>query len=262
MLYTGQGNNIVHRLQYGWTGWTTGAPLDSQTVTAVLEQSPSVFTQDHLTVDAVHVQDDMLQVLFSTDAETSPATLAQRAKGRLQHALRAQGHAVVFSRKVAVRSVGHNVRAVVEQYLGRQLAKEDFADPRFVARLQQYTVTVPTVDLSKPAETAHGRYWYNLHLVLVVSGRHRFVEECELACIRDGILAVGEKLACQVAMVSVMPDHVHCALRGDPQRSPNNIGCAFQNGVAEQMRSGRIWEDQFYVGTFSEYDVDAILCKH
>jgi REP element-mobilizing transposase RayT len=262
MLYREQPAIVVHRLQYSWTGWTAGEPLDATTIGEVLQATPPLFAPDNLTIESFCVQSDMLQILFTADAAMSPVILSQHVKGRLQHALRQRDCTVAFSRKVAVRSIGHNVRATVAQYLQCQVARGDFADPRFAVKMQRYTVSVPTVDLTQPAETAHGRYWYNVHVVLVVSGRHRFVEDRDLACLRDGVLALGETMACRVAMVSVMPDHLHCAVRGNPQRSPTNIGCAFQNGIAERMRAGRIWEDRFYVGTFSEYDLGAIARKH
>lgn len=54
-----------------------------------------------------------------------------------------------------------------------------------------------------------------------------------------------------------MPDHVHIALRGNVERSPQEIALAFQNGVAGHMGC-RIWEFNYYVGTFGEYTMDAV----
>jgi hypothetical protein len=47
------------------------------------------------------------------------------------------------------------------------------------------------------------------------------------------------------------------ALRGNIERSPEEIALAFQNGLARVARC-RVWQDGFYVGTFSEYDLDVI----
>jgi len=54
-----------------------------------------------------------------------------------------------------------------------------------------------------------------------------------------------------------MPDHVHLALRGNIVRSPREIGVEFQNALADVVGC-RAWQDEFYAGTFSEYDVSAI----
>ncbi len=55
-----------------------------------------------------------------------------------------------------------------------------------------------------------------------------------------------------------MPDHLHAALRGNHAHSPNEIADAFQNNLAFGLGQARIWEDSFYVGTFSEYNMEAI----
>ena len=61
----------------------------------------------------------------------------------------------------------------------------------------------------------------------------------------------------RIAALAVMPDHVHMALRGNIERSPEEIGLAFQNGLS-RAAGCRIWQDGFYVGTFSEYDLNVI----
>jgi hypothetical protein len=47
------------------------------------------------------------------------------------------------------------------------------------------------------------------------------------------------------------------ALRGDPEKSPLEIGLAFKDGLAE-VAGCRRWEGSFYVGTFSEYALAAL----
>ena len=94
-----------------------------------------------------------------------------------------------FSRKLAVRAVGENRTATVESYIRSQVVNEHFVDERFANVLKQFTVIDSAVDLSVPSESASGRYWYNLHLVLVVDGRCRVVragDPCRQARRRDG----------------------------------------------------------------------------
>ena len=43
-------------------------------------------------------------------------------------------------------------------------------------QLKQFTVVCNDVDLSAPTETSHGRYWYNLHVVLVTTERYWIVD--------------------------------------------------------------------------------------
>ena len=41
---------------------------------------------------------------------------------------------------------------------------------RFCAMLAQFTRTFADVDLAAPTESSRGRYWYNLHVVLIFDG--------------------------------------------------------------------------------------------
>ena len=58
--------------------------------------------------------------------------------------------------------------------------------------------------------------------------------------------------------VSVMPDHIHMTLRGSIEHSPMDIGLASQNNLSFVLGYNRTWSEEFYVGTFSEYDVQSI----
>jgi REP element-mobilizing transposase RayT len=180
-----------------------------------------------------------------------------RVKGRLQHALRKCGMPVEFSRKVSFRSLGENTSDVVERYIRGQVGKGDFADPRFREIMRRFTIVSDDVRLAEPSESNSGRYWYDLHLVLVVADRFRITDPEQLGRIRDAVLTVAAEGGHRIAALSVMPDHVHMALRGNIERSPEEIALAFQNGLA-RAAGCRVWQDGFYVGTFSEYDLDVI----
>jgi REP element-mobilizing transposase RayT len=203
------------------------------------------------------VLNDAVQLLFTATHQLSPVTATQRIKGRLQHELRQAGTPVAFSRKVALRSLGDNTRPVVEGYLGKQVDKEDLDDPRFAATMKAFTVARAT-DLSQPAATHSGRFWYNLHIVLVTAGR-RWVRDYErLGKTRDGVLKVADAKGYRLKSVAVMPDHVHLALGGDPAQTPEEIALCFMNNLSFLLGRNRVWEDGYYVGTFSEYGVDVI----
>lgn len=247
----------AYRLRYSWTGWPSGKTFEN-TPAEILDEIVPLWEQDGLRLLEKRWAADKIQLLFSATPATSPVFLAARAKGRLDHALRAAGLQMRFSRKVAVRTIGDNTRKDVEGYIERQVAKERFADPRFEATMRQFTVVDPSVDLSVAGESARGRYWYNLHLVLVVVERYRIVDAKRLGTIRDWCFKIAEKKGYAISRLSVMPDHLHIALRGDHEQSPNEIVYAFQNNLAYAFGQTSIWENGFYVGTFSEYDMDAV----
>ncbi|MFN0051874.1 MAG: transposase [Planctomycetales bacterium] len=260
-LYRLSDQSPAYQLRYSWCGWTeTGnfqdLPADSWTaLTAAWET-------DDLRLLKRSLQDDTVQLTFSATPSVSPIFLAARAKGRLQHALRkAKVKPVEFSRKLAVRSIGDNTASDVEKYIESQVSSAGFVDADFAKFLEQFTVNDRSIDLSQPTESNSGRYWYNLHLVLVTDGRHRFVDEPSLRQLRDGSLKIGAKKGYRISALSVMPDHLHVALRGAIDQSPDQIALAFQNNLAFMVNRGAIWRPGFYVGTFGEYNMNAIRMR-
>lgn len=245
-------------LRYTWCGWITRGDLRHLSVDgwAALEKT---WQNDGLNLLESKIDEDRILLTFSTKPVVSPVFLAARAKGRLEHALRASdGRGVTFSRKVVVRSVGDNVTNDVEAYIASQIQNEEFVDPRFAEFLKQFTVFDSSVDLSIPAESRSGRYWYNLHLVLVTDGRTRIVDELNLKTLRDGSFRIAAKKDFKIAAISVMPDHVHLALRGVFDQSPEEIALSFMNNLVHMLNMGAIWKPSYYVGTFGEYNMRAI----
>ncbi len=154
-------------------------------------------------------------------------------KGRLQHALRkASPNFSGFSRKVSVNTVGHNCREDVEAYIASQVDAASFADPSFRDMLKEFTTIREDVDLSLPTESLHGRYWYNLHLVLVNAERYPVVDRRRLGRVHEFSFKIAERKGYKISRLSVMPDHLHAALRGNIEESPQEIALAFQNNLA------------------------------
>jgi len=255
-LYTGRNVTSAYCLRYDWAGWPTkGTEFPPQIVAVACATAP-LWEQDGLRLLTPYATTEKIQLLFSATPQINPVFFCQRVKGRLQHALRKAGAPVDFSRKVSFRSLGENTLDVVEKYIRGQVGKEDFADPRFREIMRQFTVVRDDGALAEPSESNSGRYWYNLHLVLVAADRFRITAPERLKQIRDATLAAaaGNHL---IAALSVMPDHLHMALRGNIERSPEEIAMAFQNDLA-RTAGCRVWQDGFYAGTFSEYDLDVI----
>ncbi len=256
-LYTAHNLRPAFALHYDWTGWPTdGATLPLRSA-AVARETASLWEKDGLRLLQPHATADKVQILFSVTPQVSPTFFCMRVKGRLQHALRKCGMLADFSRKVSFRSIGDNTSDVVENYIHGQVGKGDFADPRFQEIMRRFTFISDDVRLSEPSASNSGRYWYNLHLVLVAADRFRITAPDQLGRIRDAAFAMAAEGGHEIAALSVMPDHVHMALRGNIERSPQEIALAFQNGLA-RAAGCRVWQDEFYVGTFSEYDLDVI----
>jgi len=255
--YTSHNVRPAYTLHYDWTGWPTkGMRLSPQTVAVARETAP-LWKQDGLCLLSPYTTAEKVQLLFSVTPQVSPVFFCMRVKGRLQYALRKKGAPVKFSRKVAFRSLGENTDDIVGNYIRGQVGKEDFTDPRFREIMQQFTVVRDDTLLTDPAESNSGRYWYNLHLVLVVANRFRITNPERLGSLRDAALGVASENGHRIVALSVMPDHVHMALRGNIKWSPEEIALAFQNGLA-RAAGCRAWQDGYYAGTFSEYNLEVI----
>lgn len=256
-LYTPDKASGAYQLRFSWTGWPSEKLFRHQPVELIDATRPAWET-DGLRVLEYRWTSEMVQILFSTLPTASPVFLAGRAKGRLDHALRQAGLKMEFSRKVAVRSIGDNTRSEVEAYVANQVANAHFADTDFAETLAEFTVLNPAVDLSQPSDSARGRYWYNLHLVLVTEDRSLTSDRATLRTIRDGCLQIANKKEHLLARLAVMPDHLHVALRPSIQESPLDVVFAYQNNLAFLLGQKRLWRDGYYVGTCSEYTTQAV----
>ena len=257
--HTPESVRVVHRLRYDWCAWwRVPSVVPDGMLDGLVEACRPQWATDGMVPEAWRLLDDPpgVQILFGTQPGVSPAFCAHRAKGRLLHAAAGQGKPLRCRRNLGLRSLGDNTRETVEAYVARQAGRSDYVDPRFKDFLRTFTAHDARALLDAPAATAHGRYWYNLHLVLVVADRRFPVTRREnfdrlfAACFR-----IAEKKGHGLASVSVMPDHIHLALRGQHEQSPLGIGLAYLNNLARIMGCGRFWSEEFYVGTFGEYSV-------
>jgi len=198
-------------------------------------------------------------LVFRTAPTVSPVAFTQRAKGRLQHALRHAGTPVAFSRKTTMRALGENIDQTVINYVRDQLEHADLADPRYRKRLADAAIEDAATDLASPSETASGRYWYNLHIVLVTARRYRVGQELKVGQWADAARSAAGENDCAIRALAVMPDHVHLAVRGSVRLAPVEIGVIFQNALA-RIAGCRLWQEQFYVGTFGSYSLGSVGC--
>jgi REP element-mobilizing transposase RayT len=257
-LYVAGNLHPAYELRYGWTGWPSDTLLPIDLISQLLPKIAPEWENDGIRVLESSLAPEKLLLTLSARPQVSPVTLAARVKGRLQHHCRLAGNRVAFSRKVSIRSIGHNHRQQVEGYIAGQAAKESLADEHFRELLQRLSIIRNDVDLSQPSESNSGRYWYNLHMVLVTAARYRMGEDATVLKIRDTCMRIADKKGYAISTLAVMPDHVHLALRGAIGHSPEEIALAFLNNLAFALGQCAFWESGYYVGTFSEYDMDAV----
>jgi len=255
--YSGHNLKAPHDIHYSWTGWPSGSDFPSAPPPEAIDNLAEALKGDALVLESHTWAPGEIHLTVAATPDSAPVRIAQRLKGRLDYALRRREAGVSFSRKVSLRAVGHNRTSAVDRYIRDQLEHVDLADARYRETLASVAVDDPTVDLSEPAVSSHGRYWYSLHLVFVVASRFRVGGQRFLDQLRERVMDVSRCQGCALKRVSIMPDHMHVALRGNPQLSPSEIALGLQEATAD-VAGCRLWEDAFYVGTFGDYDYGSI----
>jgi len=81
--------DLVHRLAYSWTGWPQSEPLPPEPGAEFLAALDEAWSRDGLHRISHRWQPHMVQITFDAAPDVAPQTIAARAKGRLDHALRA-----------------------------------------------------------------------------------------------------------------------------------------------------------------------------
>ena len=200
---------------------------------------------------------DVWQFLLSTQPTVAPPQIVKSCKGRLQHLLQST-LPKAFQRNFSLTSLGDANRSAVEKYVSEQLGHHSVADPRVADRLQRYQLHFQEVDLSQPCFSNHGRYLYNLHLVLVHAKRWRQASEEFLDITRDTVLKAARKKGHRLARVAILADHLHMVFGASYDQTPEEIALAYLNNLAYAHGKRAVYKYGYYVGTFGEYDMDAV----
>ncbi len=258
-IYTENNTKIIHNLFYDWIGWRSKELLLPDTINEAIEICNSFWEKDGLYLKKWNYSKDTIKILFKVNSNIKPTLFSQRIKGRLDHSLRKLETPIKFSRKVAFRCLGENTRDIVNKYVQKQVIKSDYVDARFKKILTDFTVFNDKVDLSQPIMMSHGRYWYNIHLVIVIADRKNpIIKKEKFDIIKKYSFIIANKKECEIAHLAIMPDHIHISLKGNPELSPNDIGFAFLNNLSFVLGYNRCWKNEFYVGSFSEYNLETL----
>lgn len=197
------------------------------------------------------------QFVLSTTPTISPSEIIKSVKGRLQHLLQSK-IPKAFRRNYWITSVGDARTDVVENYITEQLGHHQMADERVQTMFKNYVEEFPQVDLNDPQSSAHGRYVYNLHLVLQHTDRWSDVNEARLDQSKARIHAAAEKHGHRLSRLAILADHVHLALGCQVTESPEEVALSYMNNLAHVHGMQARFSYSYYVGTFGKYDIGAI----
>ena len=99
------------------------------------------------------------------------------------------------------------------------------------------TVVIPGVDLAAPARYETWAILVQLAPCSIVQERWRINDLKCLATIRDQCLKLGAFHDYALSRLSIVPDHIHTALRGNISHSPEEVALKFLNNVAYALGS-------------------------
>ena len=193
--------------------------------------------------------------LLSTQPDVSPPQVVKSVKGRLQYAV--QAHAPrAFRRNFRLSSLGDANREAIENYVSRQLGHHRMADPRMDARLAEFQFDFPDVKLNVPQCSAHAQYSYYLHVVLIHAERE--VHRGRVQITADMARRVAGTKSHRLSRLGLLGDHLHLTLGAPYHATPADVALAYMNNIAFAHGMTAVFPWSYYVGTFGEYDMDAV----
>ena len=254
-IYTAHNTEPAYQLNWGLTlFWRQTSVPDGDWLPALQDATEA----DGVRVIKHRVASNVASQFFvSTTPPVSPPQLIRLVKGRLQHLIR-QRLPKAFRRNYCLRSIGSATRQIVEAYVANQRRHHRMADPRVQERLADFQKRYPLVDLSKPAFSAHGEYWYNLHLVIVNDERWMEIRQEVLRGLIDVIQGAASKHGYRLSRVGLLADHVHLTMGCPIDRSPEEIALGYLNNCAYACGMKPAFRFSYYVGTIGEYDRGAV----
>jgi REP element-mobilizing transposase RayT len=114
------------------------------------------------------------------------------------------------------------------------------------------------VDLGQTQTSSSGQFVHNLHVVLEnTEGWHEWREAILLAT-RDMIIRSSRAKGFRLSRIGLVSNHIHiavgCAVTDDPQ----TVALGFLNNLAYVQEMRPVFKFSYFVGTFGEYDRQAI----
>ena len=86
--------------------------------------------------------------------------------------------------------------------------------------LERFRMADRAVDLSRPRESSHGRYWYNLHVVLENEGGWSEIDPSVLEAVWQMLLRAARAKSHLLSRASILANHVHLLLGCRPEEAP------------------------------------------
>lgn len=197
------------------------------------------------------------QFAISTTPHVSPQQVVQRIKGRLQNLLK-HSRPRAWRRNFAIRSVGHVSRTMIERYVASQVDHHYGNNQLLKKQLHELQVENAEIDLSTPSGTTHGKYWYNLHIVLVHRERYEERQFQILGRVRAMVLSSARAKGYLLSRAGILCDHVHLTLGCPFEIAPIDVTLGFLNNLSYVYGMKPVFQFSGFIGTFGEFTHNAL----
>jgi REP element-mobilizing transposase RayT len=251
--------NIAFSLRYAYTTWSE-FDIDPTIGRQVLQETNLALQQVDLRLLEGQTINHQWQLLVSAKPHQSPLQITRLIKTNLSTSMSLLGYDNPLNRRFAIRSIGNNTSKDLTNYLALQVERREYVDPRFSNALQDSSKQY-VCDSSVPTLTRHGKYWYELHLVIATNERYTVasakVWELLVSTCEKHFAEHGE----QLKSLSLLPDHIHIMLLPKIQNSPLAVGKGLIERLNKLQEKRNLYRPSFYVGTYGAYSMAAVRRK-
>ncbi len=186
---------------------------------------------------------------------------ASKLKGRvskwLREALQLNLPTDLLSKGYFACTLGKSTRETIDKYLARQNEHHGYANrelpPIYVDNYEYNDEDKARIS------PQHAFVVARFHIVLATAGRTGVFGSREGRQVATEWLKLQARLRMALIKVSIVPDHVHVALRAHPAVSPAEIVVALMNSAQEVMTEGlvsaglnRLWQSSAYIGGYGD----------
>jgi hypothetical protein len=114
------------------------------------------------------------------------------------------------------------------------------------------------IDLSAVRYSAHGQFIYNLHIVIENADHLPDAREETLVATRRMLTRACAQKGWLLSRIGMASNHLHVLLGCDVSEAPRGVALSLLNNLAYAQGMIAAYEFSYYIGTFGNYDRDAI----
>ena len=249
--------NCQSAFQLNWSVAVFGLH-DFSPKTTWYEQLKIATEADGVRILEVYIpQPRVAQFFVSTRPDLAPSDIVRLLKGRWQDILRSM-HAKSFRRNYFIGSVGNANSETLNSYVARQTDKHRMADDRVNAKLAAFQFHDSNVVLDEERISGHGKFVYNLQVVVENVGGWNETRDDVLTASRDMIVRAANSKGWRLARIGLLCNHIHILLGCAVTESPESVALSILNNLAHVQGMKPAYRFSYYVGTFGKYDRNAV----